>query len=200
MTARPARERWPLVESYLDQLDRELAGTDAPLADRAEIVSATAEHIDAALERLGPAPSADQIREVLADLGSPATVADGSGYVRAASGAGLVRGRPPTSGLPVASLVCGALGLLGPFLLFLGLPLGIAAIACGVIALRRRLHPRWAASVGIVLGIVTLLIQAVIWGGLIAVTTGGSEVRVTSDSSPVPTSSPAQPFTTSPVR
>lgn len=202
MTTRSARPRQPLVEEYLAQLDRELASAGAPAADRAEIVAATTEHIDAALERCGPDPSADTVRGILADLGSPAAVAEGGGYVPTALGSGVASSRPEVSAVAVTSLVCGLLGLLSPFLLFLGVPLGIAAIACAVVALRRHLHPRWAAAAGLVLGIVTLLLQAVIWAGLIAWTGGGAEpaVRVTSDVAPIPTSSPSGPATTAPVR
>lgn len=63
----------PLVNAYLADLDRALAGADP--GDRAEIVDAVREHIDAALAELGAAPSQAEIAGVLRRLGSADTVA-----------------------------------------------------------------------------------------------------------------------------
>ncbi len=63
----------PLVSAYLADLDRALAGVDP--GDRAEIVDAVREHIDAALAELGAAPSQAEIAGVLRRLGSADTVA-----------------------------------------------------------------------------------------------------------------------------
>ncbi len=63
----------PLVSAYLADLDRALAGADP--GDRAEIVDAVREHIDAAVAELGAAPSQAEIAGVLRRLGSADAVA-----------------------------------------------------------------------------------------------------------------------------
>lgn len=63
----------PLVAAYLADLERRLA--DAPAADRLDVLDAVREHLDAAFAQLGPEPSDDDVRRVLAELGSPDDVA-----------------------------------------------------------------------------------------------------------------------------
>lgn len=63
----------PLVAAYLADLERRLA--DAPAADRLDVLDAVREHFDAAFADLGPEPSDDDVRRVLAGLGSPDDVA-----------------------------------------------------------------------------------------------------------------------------
>jgi len=53
-----------LVEAYLDDLDRALAGIDP--AERADVVASIREHVDASL---GDRPTAADVREVLQRLG-----------------------------------------------------------------------------------------------------------------------------------
>jgi hypothetical protein len=66
----------PLVSAYLEELERLLAGIDP--GDRAEVMSGVREHLDSALRGLGSHDHVgdDEVREVLAELGSPQTVAD----------------------------------------------------------------------------------------------------------------------------
>jgi hypothetical protein len=58
-----------LVEDYLNELDRALAGF--PSARRREIVADIEEHIDHQLSELGPAPSDSQGRSLLDRVGDP---------------------------------------------------------------------------------------------------------------------------------
>lgn len=77
-----------------------------------------------------------------------------------------VRQKPPVSGWAVASLVCGIAGLV-ICCMGVGLPLGLAAVACGWVALRRVQqgraggNTRGFAWAGIVCGIVALMFGVV---------------------------------------
>ncbi|MBR7744763.1 hypothetical protein KC207_15810 [Phycicoccus sp. BSK3Z-2] len=61
----------PLAAAYLRDLELMLHGLD-PLS-RTEVLEGVREHLAAAL---GPEPSGEQVRAVLADLGPPASIAD----------------------------------------------------------------------------------------------------------------------------
>ena len=61
--------RPPLVDDYLKELDRSLAGL--PPARRKEIVADIEEHIDDQLGELGGAPSEAEIRNLLDRVGEP---------------------------------------------------------------------------------------------------------------------------------
>jgi uncharacterized membrane protein len=63
----------PLVQAYLADLDRALAGADP--ADRMEIVDSVREHIDASIGELGASPTQAQIAGVLRRLGTADDVA-----------------------------------------------------------------------------------------------------------------------------
>ena len=63
----------PLVASYLEELDRLLAGIDP--GDRAEVMSGVREHLDTALPGNDPVTD-DDVRAALAELGPPHAVAD----------------------------------------------------------------------------------------------------------------------------
>ncbi|WP_066582778.1 HAAS signaling domain-containing protein [Cellulomonas timonensis] len=54
----------PLVEAYLEDLDRALAGIDP--AERADVVASIREHVD---ESLGEAPTSEDVQDVLRRLG-----------------------------------------------------------------------------------------------------------------------------------
>jgi hypothetical protein len=58
-----------LVEDYLKELDRSLAGL--PSAPRKEIVADIEQHIDQQLAELGPAPGDSQVRDLLSRVGDP---------------------------------------------------------------------------------------------------------------------------------
>lgn len=69
-----------------------------------------------------------------------------------------------TSGLAIASLICGVIGLLGPFLCFLPSVLGVGGIVCGHLALGQikrasdRLNGRGLAIVGLISGYLSIVI------------------------------------------
>jgi hypothetical protein len=63
----------PLVASYLEELDRLLAGIDP--GDRAEVMAGVREHLDTALPG-SDAVTDDDVRAALAELGPPHAVAD----------------------------------------------------------------------------------------------------------------------------
>ena len=63
----------PLVASYLEELDRLLAGIDP--GDRAEVMAGVREHLDTALPGSDPVTD-DDVRAALAELGPPHAVAD----------------------------------------------------------------------------------------------------------------------------
>lgn len=64
------------AQRYLDDLDRLLRTADP--ADRAEVMLSVREHIDVAVAELGHEPSDAEMRRILADLGTPAQVAEGA--------------------------------------------------------------------------------------------------------------------------
>ncbi len=103
----------PLVDRYLTDLDRLLAGL--PPGDRAETLAGVREHIEAALP--GGAPD-DDVRRVLDELGPPEAVAD-----EAYQGLQPVAGSPARHWMPIVACVLLVLALL-LILLVLGLSPG----------------------------------------------------------------------------
>lgn len=75
----------------------------------------------------------------------------------------------PTNGLAIASIVCGIVGLLLICLCYIGLPLSIAALVMGVVALgqinTRNQEGRGLAITGIVTGIVSIgfAVTGILW-------------------------------------
>jgi hypothetical protein len=151
--------RHELLERYLADLERRLAAADP--GERADILASVREHVESDLAALGrPATSAD-VAAALESLGSVDTVAaawtpeDGGGAPAAPAPA------RPTS-LAVAAGV-----LAGLCVLLIWLPpvaglLGIAALVVGIVALRRRDEPRWAAVTAVVVGATSALLGLVL--------------------------------------
>ena len=75
-----------------------------------------------------------------------------------------------TDGVAIAALVTGIVGILASLVPFIGalfsLPLGLAAIVCGIVALRRGVQ-RGLGIAGLVMGVVAFLITIAWWALLI---------------------------------
>jgi uncharacterized membrane protein len=107
MNARPAQH--PLIQGCLDELGRLLQGRDP--GERSETLAGVREHIDASLA--GRDPSDDAVHAVLAEIGSPRSVAEEAYAGRTAP----VPARQRTQALdrswaPVLVAVAQAVGLL----------------------------------------------------------------------------------------
>ncbi|MBD7919236.1 hypothetical protein H9657_13245 [Cellulomonas sp. Sa3CUA2] len=130
----------PLVAAYLADLERRLAG--APAADRLDVLDAVREHLDTAFADLGHAPGDDDVRRVLADLGSPDDVAGA-----------LALDAPPAGGDPSPRTS----GVVWVLLVLAGLPAGLLV---GLLLLPLALvHPV------VLLGGLAALVGATLWVG-----------------------------------
>lgn len=146
-TARTPMTHHPLVDAYLADLDRSLAGADP--RERAETLAAVREHIDEALQE-----RPDAVREVLAELGPVDAIA--------ASTTPAPAPRTP-SRLPAVTLLVAVVGLavlvVNPFV---AVPLALTALVLAVVQLRRH-RPRPALSwAALVVAAATLLAAALL--------------------------------------
>ncbi|ADG73817.1 hypothetical protein Cfla_0908 [Cellulomonas flavigena DSM 20109] len=123
----------PLVAAYLADLERRLA--DAPAADRLDVLDAVREHLDAAFAEAGPAPSDDDVRRVLADLGSPDDVAGALALAAPPAAATPVAPAPPRTSVGVWVLLVLAGLVAGLLVAPLVVALGIVHVAALVTAL-----------------------------------------------------------------
>lgn len=167
MTARTTMSDHPLVQAYLADLDRALAGADP--RERAETVDAVREHLDTALPQ---EPTSDQVQEVLGELGPVEAIAAAATPAGPTAAPGQA---PPSSrvdafavGTAVVAVVSAVLLLPVPFL---AIPLALAALVGAVVHLRSGRPGRaWAWTAAVVAG-ATVLTGAVLallllsWGG-----------------------------------
>lgn len=145
-------ERHELLERYLTDLERRLAAADP--GERADILASVREHVESDLAALGrPATSAD-VAAALESLGSVDTVAAAWTPEDGGAAPGAVGDAAPArpGGLAVAAGVLAALGVLLIWLPPVGGLLGLAALVVGIVALRRRDEPRWAAVTAVAVG------------------------------------------------
>ena len=140
-TARTGATTSPRVAAYLADLERRLAG--APAADRLDVLDAVHEHLEAAFAELGPAPSDDDVRRVLADLGSPDEVA----------GALALDETPPPAGEPAQRTSVGVWVLLVLAGLVGGMLVAPVVVVLGIV------HP------AVTSGGLALLVAATAWVG-----------------------------------
>ncbi|MET4060939.1 hypothetical protein ABIB35_002496 [Arthrobacter sp. UYP6] len=162
----------PLVRSYLDDLDRSLAGAE----DRSDVLNAVTEHITEAAGALpGPATTA-QVREVLAGLGPVERIAAASGTEPEAAEraeraeraefppqATAVRPGPerPWLGTPSGIIALTAL-VLSIVLIPLFFPLAALSLVLAIIGLvRRRPRPRSAWVITIISGVLLVVVLAI---------------------------------------
>lgn len=111
----------PLVSAYLDAVTRETAGL--PAERRAELLADLREHVE-----VSGAASDEQVREVLASLGDPRTVA-ASALAEEPLAAAPAAARPPRTRLTVVLLaVAGVLVLLNGFAGTAALIVGLALL------------------------------------------------------------------------
>lgn len=125
----------PLVAAYLADLERRLA--DAPAADRLDVLDAVREHLDAAFADLGPEPSDDDVRRVLAELGTPDDVAGALALDTPAAGAVPAAAAPaePRTSVGVWLLLVLAGVVAGLLVAPLGVALALVHVAALVTAL-----------------------------------------------------------------
>ncbi|MCB2177376.1 MAG: hypothetical protein KQH57_16320 [Actinomycetales bacterium] len=177
-----------LLESYVADLERQLA--DADPAERADIVASVREHVAADLAALGrPATPAD-VEASLAALGSVDAVA-AAWTPEEGSAAAAEPARSGRTGLAVAAGVLAGLSVLLIWLPPVAGSLGVIALVLGIIALRRRDEPRWAALTAVVVGATTVVLGLVVILGALAVFTAHTESGQSSDVVSVPAVSPA---------
>ena len=105
---------------------------------------------------------------------------------------------PSTSGLAIAGLVLGILGILGafiPLLNLLSLPLsilGLVLAAVGLIGIRNGKHSgKGIAIAGIVLGIIAILVVGIMYGGAAASSSTSSQASASAAASSAAASSAA---------
>ncbi|MDO8106824.1 hypothetical protein Q6348_06390 [Isoptericola sp. b441] len=179
--------RHELLERYLADLERRLAAADP--GERADILASVREHVESELAMLDrPATSAD-VAAALESLGSVDTVA--AAWTPEDGGATAAPGRAHPAGLAVAAGVLAALSVLLIWLPPVAGSLGVVALVLGIVALRRRDEPRWAALTGVVVGATTVVLGLVVLLGALVVFAPHSETGRTTDGVSVPAVSPA---------
>lgn len=150
-------ERHELLEQYLADLERRLAGAEP--GERADIVASVREHVEADLAALDrPATPAD-VAASLQALGSVDAVA--AAWSPDASLAARPAGSPPQrlSPLLLAAAVLTGVTVLVLFTLPpLAVAPGIAALVLGILGLRRHEQPRWLPVTAVVAGGVSILV------------------------------------------
>ena len=81
-----------------------------------------------------------------------------------APAAGTVPIQPGQGGLAIAAFVCGLIGLLTSWCC-IGIPLAIAAVVCGILGKKeaeKRGASNWMWTTGLILGIISLVIFAIV--------------------------------------
>jgi len=164
--------RHELLERYLADLEHRLAAADP--GERADILASVREHVESDLAMLDrPATSAD-VAAALESLGSVDTVA--AAWTPEDDGAATAATAPARrTGLAVAAVVLAALSVLLIWLPPVAGLLGVAALVVGIVALRRRDEPRWAAVTATVVGATTILLGLVMLLGALALFTAHEE-------------------------
>jgi len=152
----------PLVVAYLSELERALASADSQ--ERLDTVTAVTEHLTDALGGEA-APTTEQVRAVLDELGSVERIADAATPALASTAsvppasALATDEKPPGSWIAPALLAAAIVSLVIPFL---GALLAIGCLVAAIVLLRGE-NPRRSvlrATVGV--SIVTLVITAVL--------------------------------------
>jgi len=147
----------PLVAAYLADLDRALIGSDP--REREDTLEAIRDHLR---EALGEAPTSDDVRGVLADLGSVDAIAAGTTPSASAATVTVVPAAPDAR-LDRGALVASVLALL---LLFVspwaGLPLALVALVVAVQRTRRGGDRSGAAWTAVVVSAATLVLGVVL--------------------------------------
>lgn len=136
-----------LVDAYLADVAARLAWM--PDGQRAETLDGLAEHI---AQRLA---DGDMTGNVLADLGSPETIAAAAG--EPSGGPAPVMAVTPRNWPPVVLLIVSILLVPVCFYPFVGIPVGLVLIVTGILLRRSRTWPRPLALGVLVCGIVGLL-------------------------------------------
>ncbi len=180
--------RHELLERYLADLERRLAAADP--GERADILASVREHVESDLAMLDrPATSAD-VAAALESLGSVDTVVAAWTPEDGGAAPGAPAPTRPT-GLAVAAGVLAALSVILIWLPPVAGLLGVAALVLGIVALRRRDEPRWAAVTAVVVGATAVVLGLVVLLGALAVFTAHSETGGSTDVVPVPAVTPA---------
>ena len=174
-----------LVEAYLDDLDRALAGIDP--AERADVVASIREHVDASL---GDRPTAADVREVLQRLGPVERIAREADVSTPALAASPVPGASPDDRWPrwsgAALLGLGALAIaLIPTAPVAAVAVALAAGIAALIGVRRAPGPT-----GLLRAAAALCALAVLLTALAAATLLGVRTELPSIGTPVEVVSP----------
>lgn len=151
--ARTTMQHQPMVEAYLEELDRALVGTDP--REHAETMAAIREHL---ADALPIDASSARVRQVLDELGSVDTIA-GSVTHPDESAVADGNGIAPVALVSLACALAGAVFLVP--LPFAGVSLALIALVAGVAHLRSTQRGRQLAWVGVIIATVTLLVALV---------------------------------------
>jgi len=150
----------PLVAAYLADLDRALIGSDP--REREDTLEAIRDHLR---EALGEAPTSDDVRGVLADLGSVDAIAAGTTPSASAATVTVVPAAPDAR-LDRGALVALVASVLALLLLFVspwaGLPLALVALVVAVQRTRRGGDRSGAAWTAVVVSAATLVLGVVL--------------------------------------
>jgi len=151
----------PLVAAYLADLDRALIGTDP--REREDTLEAIRDHLR---EALGDAPTSDDVRGVLADLGSVDAIAAGATPSAGAATVTVVPATDSPARLDRGALVALVASVVALLLLFwspwAGLPLALVALVVAVQRTRRGGDRSGAAWTAVVVSAATLVLGVVL--------------------------------------
>ncbi|MBN9141446.1 MAG: hypothetical protein J0H23_11530 [Micrococcales bacterium] len=150
------RSQDPMIAAYLDSLARELTGTE----NRDEVLQSVREHIDEALASAPEPVDAATVRAILDELGPVERISAGQDRPAAVPAPRRQWVLLVTGALAVASL---ALVLVLPFV---SVPLALATLAVGIVALVRRRESRrggWAVVIVSSLTLVVALVAALVF-------------------------------------
>lgn len=178
-------QRLPLVEAYLDDLDRALAGIDP--AERADVVASIREHVDASLSE---EPTPQDVQDVLRRLGPVERIAreadaTGPALLGPASAAAPHRvGHPARSGPALLALAALSLALI-PAMPAAAVALALAVGIAAVLGARRTDGPTGLLRAAAALAALTILLA-----GLAAATLLGARTELPSIEAPIEVVSP----------
>lgn len=161
----------PLVQAYLADLDRALVGSDP--REHQDTLDAVREHLE---EALGEEPTSDDVRRVLAGLGSVDAIAAGTTPVVAPPAVTVLPAAPAPGRADPGALVALVASLVAVLTLFLSpyvaIPLALVALVVAILRVRRPSGRSTLAWSALVVSGTTLVLSTVL--GLLLIAVGDS--------------------------